>query len=149
MSGWTPRKGPSSSGSEFELQVEGITVDTKSSEQCRESRGPFSFFTDICKEGTRLERRKFLWRRLREVNNYACIIAFVGFLLMIVEVEMIVNDVYTRKDLASFYLKSVISASTLLLVVFIFHYHRIQIEINLLHDEIDRQVINHLNLMSR
>lgn len=68
----------------------------------------------------RLIERKELHFRCRQVNDIMCFVAIFGIILMMVDVELQVNNINHR---INYFIRPLISLSTLLLVILVLYYH--------------------------
>ncbi|KAH8870185.1 Small conductance calcium-activated potassium channel protein [Schistosoma japonicum] len=79
--------------------------------------------------GWRLHWRKIFNERRRKLADYSLFFAVMGILLMVFELEMIMAKVYLRTSIYSILIKSLISASTLILVGLTLVYHAVDIQL--------------------
>ncbi|XP_069137249.1 small conductance calcium-activated potassium channel protein 1-like [Argopecten irradians] len=79
--------------------------------------------------GYRLGKRKTLYERRRKISDYCLVFGMGGIVLMIVETELTMANVYLKDHVCSFVLKSLISLSTLILVCLILAYHALEIQL--------------------
>ncbi|VDP39149.1 unnamed protein product [Schistosoma mattheei] len=78
--------------------------------------------------GWRLHWRKIFNERRRKLADYSLFFAVMGILLMVFELEMIMAKVYLRTSIYSILVKSLISASTLILVGLTLVYHAVDVQ---------------------
>ncbi|UJR32602.1 hypothetical protein I4U23_020062 [Adineta vaga] len=76
----------------------------------------------------RLHRRKILFDRLCIISNHMCILGIVGVLLMIVENEITFKNLCDSDTFISWFLRLIISITTLMLVGFVFYYHHLDLQ---------------------
>ncbi|VDP33077.1 unnamed protein product [Schistosoma curassoni] len=79
--------------------------------------------------GWRLHWRKIFNERRRKLADYSLFFAVMGILLMVFELEMIMAKVYLRTSIYSILVKSLISASTLILVGLTLVYHAVDVQL--------------------
>ncbi|XP_018646098.1 calcium-activated potassium channel [Schistosoma mansoni] len=79
--------------------------------------------------GWRLHWRKIFNERRRKLADYSLFFAVMGILLMVFELEMIMAKVYLRTSIYSILIKSLISASTLILVGLTLVYHAVDVQL--------------------
>ncbi len=79
--------------------------------------------------GYRLAKRKELFQRRKVICDFALGFALLGIVLMIVETELVMADVYTKSDTPSLLIKSCISISTVTLLGFVLWYHMLDIKL--------------------
>ena len=79
----------------------------------------------------RLSRRKKLINRRRMIVNIEFAIAMLGILLMLVETELFISNTIKKSDPVSIIIKSCISISTIILMVFIVAYHVTGIQLHM------------------
>lgn len=80
--------------------------------------------------GYRLAKRKELFKRRKIVCDFALGFAVVGILLMILETELFINEVYRSKSsTASLLLKLCITISTVTLLGFVLWYHILDVKL--------------------
>ncbi|KAK3098159.1 hypothetical protein FSP39_016769 [Pinctada imbricata] len=79
--------------------------------------------------GYRLGKRKTLYERRKKISDYCLVFGMLGIILMILETELTMADVYTKDDVYSIVLKSLISLSTLVLLALIMAYHIVEIQL--------------------
>lgn len=79
--------------------------------------------------GYRLGKRKTLYERRRKISDYCLVFGMGGIVLMIVETELTMANVYRKDHVSSFVLKSLISLSTFILVCLILAYHALEIQL--------------------
>ena len=94
--------------------------------------------TDI--SHTRTGKRKNLWKSLRKTNDIAFGLALFGFILMLFDAEMTFDDYYDEGGIASNCIKSFITISTVFLVYFIVRFHMIDIQLDMLNHNIQKEV---------
>ena len=80
-------------------------------------------------KGSRFEvRRKLYWRQ-RTANDVAFALALVGFILMVIDAELIIQDVYQKGETQSLVIKSFITVTTVLLICFVLLYHKFHMQL--------------------
>ncbi|XP_067938025.1 small conductance calcium-activated potassium channel protein-like [Watersipora subatra] len=79
--------------------------------------------------GYRLGQRKVLAEQRRKIADLCCLSALFGLILMIVETECNIADVYTKADVPSYVIKGLITLSTLVLLVLIGLYHAVEVKL--------------------
>ena len=79
--------------------------------------------------GYRLAKRKELYQRRKVICDFALAFALIGIMLMIVETELILNDVYKKTDTSSLLIKSCITISTVTLLGFVVWYHMLDVKL--------------------
>ncbi|CAH8567398.1 unnamed protein product [Heterobilharzia americana] len=79
--------------------------------------------------GWRLHWRKIFNERRRKIADYSLFFAVMGILLMVFELELIMAKVYLKTSIYSMLMKSLISASTLILVGLTLVYHAVDIQL--------------------
>ncbi len=89
---------------------------------------------------TRTGQRKNLWMSLRRTNDIAFGLAFFGFILMLFDAEMTFDAYYEEGGVASNCVKTFITISTLALVFFIVKYHKLDIQLDMLTNHIQKKV---------
>ncbi len=65
-----------------------------------------------------------LFKKTKRMNDIALIFAAVGFILMLVDMENFINGVYIRNHTLSGIIKGLNMTSTLILLIFLYKYHR-------------------------
>ncbi len=81
------------------------------------------------KKETRFTVRKRLFWRRRTANDFACIFALLGFILMVVDREMTLHNTYERDDTESLIVKLFISVTTVITIGFVLLYHMLNIQL--------------------
>lgn len=87
--------------------------------------------------GYRLEQRKILFIKKRTTSDYALFFAILGLIIMMVEHELIIAQVFDKSSIYSMCLKAAISVSTLILIVFILIYHSYDIKLYCVENFVD------------
>ena len=87
--------------------------------------------------GTRLAKRKELFRKRKQVCDIALGLAIAGIVFMVIETELDFSGVITRSSLASYLLKMCITASTVALLIFLAMYHRVDIQLFTVNNSVD------------
>lgn len=80
--------------------------------------------------GKRLSQRKRLYVKKRFLSKVMTLLALLGLLLMMLENEMIINEVYDKSSAASALVKLAITLSTLVLMASVVYYHVCEIEVS-------------------
>ncbi|CAF1515293.1 unnamed protein product [Rotaria sordida] len=75
----------------------------------------------------RLAIRKNLHKRLSFVTDIMCFLGILGIILMIIENEIKFSQINNNDTMSSWCIKIVISCSTIILIGFIFQYHRLKL----------------------
>ncbi|CAF2638772.1 unnamed protein product [Rotaria sp. Silwood2] len=92
----------------------------------------------------RLRLRKITHDRLCKINNIMCFLGLFGVLLMIIENEINFMNVY-EKDIISWIIKLIITITTVILVCLVFYYHRLDLYLYFINNEIDNWSIDLTN----
>nr|CAH8853826.1 unnamed protein product [Trichobilharzia regenti] len=79
--------------------------------------------------GWRLHWRKIFNERRRKLADYSLFFAVMGILLMVLELELIMAKVYLKTSIYSMLMKSLISASTMILVGLTLVYHAVDTQL--------------------
>ncbi len=87
--------------------------------------------------GYRLAKRKELFQRRKIICDFALGFAVLGIILMVVETELFMHDVYTKADTQSLIMKSCITISTMTLLGFILWYHVLDIKLFMCDNSLD------------
>ncbi|BFZ09660.1 hypothetical protein BsWGS_12699 [Bradybaena similaris] len=100
--------------------------------------------------GMRLALRKELYAKRKKTCDVSLILAVLGILLMVIETELSAAHIISRADVASILLKLCITASTVSLLVFIFMYHRLGVQLFTVNNSMDnwRLAINCQRILS-
>ncbi|CAF1251129.1 unnamed protein product [Adineta steineri] len=75
----------------------------------------------------RLSARKYLHRRLAFVSDLTCGISMLGIILMIIENEITFDQICDRDTPTSWYIKMILTSTTIILIVLILVYHRLEL----------------------
>ncbi|CAF4132398.1 unnamed protein product [Rotaria sordida] len=75
----------------------------------------------------RLAIRKNLHKRLSFITDIMCFLGILGIILMIIENEITFSQINNNDTMSSWCIKMVISCSTIILIGFIFQYHRLKL----------------------
>ncbi|XP_064636872.1 small conductance calcium-activated potassium channel protein 2-like [Lineus longissimus] len=122
-----------------------------STESTEEEQGPSkhsrqTFFARMRKKknmqfenvGQRLAKRKKVFVKRRVLNDIAVTFAMLGILLMIIETELsMMSRVYVKSDATSYFLKSCITVSTVVLLVLTVWYHATDIQLFMITNSLD------------
>ncbi|XP_041352483.1 small conductance calcium-activated potassium channel protein-like [Gigantopelta aegis] len=87
--------------------------------------------------GSRLAKRKELFRKRKQVCDIALGLAIAGIVFMVIETELDFAGYITRSSLASYLLKMCITASTVALLIFLAMYHRVDIQLFTVNNSVD------------
>lgn len=87
--------------------------------------------------GSRLAKRKELYYRRKRANDAALGFAIAGIFLMIIETELTHAGVFTRRELPSYLIKMMVTASTVALLIFLFIYHRLDVKLFIVDNSVD------------
>ncbi|KAG5452503.1 Small conductance calcium-activated potassium channel protein [Clonorchis sinensis] len=79
--------------------------------------------------GWRLSQRKLLNEQRRKLADYSFVLAVIGILLMVFNLEFVINNVYEKNSIYCLLMKALISASTVVLVGLMVFYHVIDIKL--------------------
>uniref|UniRef100_A0A1I8IIG4 CaMBD domain-containing protein n=2 Tax=Macrostomum lignano TaxID=282301 RepID=A0A1I8IIG4_9PLAT len=79
--------------------------------------------------GYRLGRRRQLYEKRKRLSDYALAFGMFGIVIMIIETELTMAKQYTKADIYSKVLRSLISISTVILVGLILGYHMLEIQL--------------------
>jgi hypothetical protein len=79
--------------------------------------------------GYRLEQRKILFLKKRRFSDYALFFAIMGLVIMMIEHEFTLANVFDKSSIYSICLKAAISLSTLILIIFLLFYHAYDIRL--------------------
>ncbi|XP_005090058.2 small conductance calcium-activated potassium channel protein-like [Aplysia californica] len=87
--------------------------------------------------GIRLALRKELYAKRKKICDASLAMALVGIVLMIVETELAAAEVIRRTDITSIFLKMCVTASTVALLIFIFMYHKMGVQLFTVNNSMD------------
>ena len=87
--------------------------------------------------GKRLAKRKELFSKRKRMCDVCIILALVGILLMILETELTTANVLSRDHLGSYLMKMCITAFTVALLIFLFMYHSLDIQLFTVDNSVD------------
>ncbi|XP_052768591.1 small conductance calcium-activated potassium channel protein-like isoform X2 [Mya arenaria] len=79
--------------------------------------------------GYRLGRRKQLYEKRKKVSDYCLVFGMFGIILMVLETELTMADIYTKKSPYSLLIKTLISISTVILLGLILAYHGLEVQL--------------------
>ena len=79
--------------------------------------------------GKKKKKRKELYQRRKVICDFALGFAMIGIILMIVETELCIADVYHKSDTSSLLIKSCITISTVTLLGFVIWYHMLDVKL--------------------
>ncbi|UJR32826.1 hypothetical protein I4U23_020288 [Adineta vaga] len=85
----------------------------------------------------RLLKRKLLYSQLSVVSNMMCFFGISGVFLMIIENEIVFLNRHGNTLYFSWFLKLIISITTILLVCLVFYYHKLDITLYAVNNSID------------
>ncbi len=78
---------------------------------------------------SRFEVRRILYWRQCTANDVAFTLALVGFILMVIDTELIIQNVYQKGETPSLVIKSFITLTTVLLICCVILYHKFNIQL--------------------
>lgn len=81
--------------------------------------------------GYRLAKRRILSWKLRLISDITLGTAVMGILLMMFQVELVLTGISSSNDPPTFFLRLAVSASTVLLLVFLVWYHKTDLELQM------------------
>ncbi|CAF2393445.1 unnamed protein product [Rotaria sp. Silwood2] len=87
--------------------------------------------------GYRLAKRKELHIQRRLINDIMCFLGILGIILMIIENELTFTRLVHKDTTFSLFIKATITFTTILLVGFVFYYHRISLSLYCVDNSID------------
>ncbi|XP_013409914.1 small conductance calcium-activated potassium channel protein [Lingula anatina] len=87
--------------------------------------------------GYKLAKRKTFFARRRKVADATFALALLGIMIMIVETEFTISGTYSKESAASFFMKTLITISTLALMGFLAWYHVIDVRLYMIDNNID------------
>ncbi|CAF1116391.1 unnamed protein product [Rotaria sordida] len=93
--------------------------------------------TSFSKISHRLTIRKNLHKQLCIVTDIMCILGILGIILMMIENEITFSQVNDKDTIWSWSIKIVISSSTIVLIGFIFRYHRLDLSLYAVNNSIE------------
>ncbi|CAF4155014.1 unnamed protein product, partial [Rotaria sordida] len=85
----------------------------------------------------RLTKRKNLLKQLSLITDIMCSLAILGIILMIIENELTFSQVNDNDTIWSWCIKIIISSSTIVLIGFIFQYHRLDLSLYAVNNSIE------------
>ncbi|OAF70532.1 KCa2.1 [Intoshia linei] len=95
----------------------------------------------LTQSGFRLGKKKILYEKRKRISDYALAISIVGIIIMIVDTELVLGGIYTRNSKYSLLMKSTISFTTLILLLFIIIFHALEIKIYVIDNGIEDWLI--------
>ncbi|GFS17431.1 small conductance calcium-activated potassium channel protein [Elysia marginata] len=87
--------------------------------------------------GIRLALRKELYAKRKRICDVSLAMAVLGIILMILETELAAAHIISRSDTASILLKMCMTASTVALLIFIFIYHKLGVQLFTVNNSMD------------
>ncbi|KAK3691359.1 hypothetical protein RRG08_036163 [Elysia crispata] len=87
--------------------------------------------------GIRLALRKELYAKRKRICDVSLAMAVLGIVLMILETELAAAHIFSRSDTASILLKMCMTASTVALLIFIFIYHKLGVQLFTVNNSMD------------
>ena len=87
--------------------------------------------------GYRLAKRKELFQRRKVICDFSLGFAIVGIILMIIETELCIANVYNKDDTPSLLIKTCITISTMTLLGFVIWYHILDIKLFMCDNSLD------------
>ena len=92
---------------------------------------------------SRLATRKHMFNKRRTINDVAFGLAAIGFVLMVVETELFMEKVFDRTDTPSIVMKACITVTTVLLLLTVLFYHRVDWQLYMYTNSVEvRQICN-------
>ena len=87
--------------------------------------------------GYRLAKRKELFQRRKVICDFALGFALIGIVLMIIETELCMHDVYAKGSTVSLLMKLCITISTVTLLGFVVWYHILDVKLYMCDNSLD------------
>lgn len=87
--------------------------------------------------GIRLARRKQLFASRRRASDVSLAFAIVGILIMVLENELTAADIINRSEMMSYFVKMLITASTVTLLIFLGIFHCLDIQLFVVNNSCD------------
>ncbi|CAF1534095.1 unnamed protein product, partial [Adineta steineri] len=77
----------------------------------------------------RLLRRKLLHNRLYLISDIMCFLGLLGIILMIINNEIIFLNIYDKSKYICWFIKLIITITTIILVVLVFYFRRLELDL--------------------